>query len=300
MERQVEPAGNFGRRWIQRLLPRRPAAVAAVREARVLAVASGKGGTGKSFLATNVAVALHKMGRRVVVVDCDFGLGNAHLLLGVNPRHALHQVLSGEATLAQALTETPFGPRLLAGGSGISGLAEFDSRQFLMLARCLGSLARESDVVILDCAAGISTQSMLTMLGAEHVLLVTNPEIAALTDAYALVKCLARHERSPEIHLVVNRVAEAGQGRPTFERLADVTRRFVGRSLHYLGEITDNPAVSHRRLGQPPLIVSHEECNESKSIRSILNCLEGAAGPLMAGMPQEPLEQRLLQRVRGR
>ncbi|MEY4830818.1 MAG: hypothetical protein RLZZ562_2614 [Planctomycetota bacterium] len=285
---------------MQRLLRRPGTGAAATREARVIAVASGKGGTGKSFLSTNLAVALHRMGRRVVVVDCDFGLGNAHLLLGVNPRFALHHLLSGEVDLARVLTPTPFGPELVAGGSGISGLAEFSARQFLMLARALGAVARDRDVVILDCAAGLSTQSLLTTLGAEHVLLVTNPEIAALTDAYALVKCIARYERSPDIHLVVNRVAEAGQGRPTFERLADVARRFVGRSLHYLGEITDNPAVSHRRLGQPPLIVSHEECNESKAIRSILNGLEVAAGPLVAGMPAEGLEQRLMQRLRGR
>lgn len=283
---------------MQRLLGRPPVATAQ-REARVIAVASGKGGTGKSFVSTNLAVALHQDGRRVVVVDCDFGLGNAHLLLGVNPRYALHHLLSGEVDLSQAVVQTPFGPDLVAGGSGISGMAEFDARQFVMLARCLGAVARDHDVVILDCAAGLSTQTVLTMLGAEHVVLVTNPEIAALTDAYALVKCLARHERSPDIHLVVNRVTESGQGRPTFERLADVSRRFVGRTLAYLGEVTDNPNVSHRRLGQPPLIVSHVECNESKSIRSILNGLEVAAGPLIAGMPTEGVEHRLLQRIRG-
>lgn len=299
MEPQLETAGNLGRRLMQRWL-RRPSVAATPREARVIAVASGKGGTGKSFLASNLAVALHQEGRRVIVVDCDFGLGNAHLLLGVNPRHALHHLLSGEADLEQTLVATPFGPMLVAGGSGISGLAEFDARQFLMLARALGAVARMCDVVILDCAAGLSTQTVLTMLGAEHVVLVTNPEIAALTDAYALVKCLARHEQSPDIHLVVNRVTEAGQGRPTFERLADVARKFVGRSLHYLGEVADNPNVSHRRLGQPPLIVSHEECNESKSIRSILNGLEVAAGPMLSGMPAMGVEQRLMQRVRAR
>ena len=196
MERQLEPASNLGRRLMQRLLGR-PSVATAQREARVIAVASGKGGTGKSFLATNLAVALHQTGRRVAVVDCDFGLGNAHLLLGVNPRYALHHLLSGEVDLSQAQVQTPFGPDLVAGGSGISGMAEFDERQFVMFARCLGAVARDHDVVILDCAAGLSTQTVLTMLGAEHVVLVTNPEIAALTDAYALVKCLARHDRSP-------------------------------------------------------------------------------------------------------
>ncbi len=297
MDRRPEPADSLGRRWMQRLLPRRRASASVGRpEAKVLAVASGKGGTGKSFLATNLAVALSQAGRRVCVVDCDFGLGNAHLLLGVNPRRSLQHVLSGSVRAVEAVEATPHGPGLLAGGSGISSLAEFGSEQFALLAQGIGELAQDHDVLVLDCAAGISTQSILTMLGADHVLLVTNPDIAALTDAYALVKCLARHERCPEVHVVVNRVAEAGQGRPTFDRLAEVSRRFVGRSLHYLGEVAENSSVSHRRLGQPPLLISCPECAEAKAIHSILCGLELAAGPLQSSLqaPAGSVERRML------
>jgi flagellar biosynthesis protein FlhG len=303
MDHELEPFESIGRRLVQRLLHRRPVASPIERsEARVVAVASGKGGTGKSFLVTNLAVALHRSGRRVAVVDCDFGLGNAHLLFGVNPRYSLHHLLTGMTALSEVMMSTPYGPDLVAGGSGISSLAEFGESQFVQLARSLGAIARDHDVVLLDCGAGISTQSLLTILGAELLLLVTNPEIAALTDAYALVKCLSRHERCPDVHLVVNRVIEAGQGRPTFDRLAAVTRRFIGRSLHYLGEVTENPAVSHRRLGQPPLIVSHPECNEAMAICSILNGLELAAGPLTAGLPSqgEGVERRFLRQLLNR
>jgi len=302
MDPHVEPLESLGRRLVQRLLNRRPVAAPAERaEGHVIAIASGKGGTGKSFLVTNLAVALHHMGRRVAVVDCDFGLGNAHLLFGVNPRYSLHHLLTGMTSLGEVLTPTPYGPSLVAGGSGIRSLAEFEESQFVQLAHGLGAVARDHDVVLLDCAAGISTQSLWTILGAEHVVLVTNPEIAALTDAYALVKCIARNERCPDVHLVVNRVPEVGQGKPTFDRLAEVTRRFVGRSLHYLGEIAENPAVSHRRLGQPPLIVSHPECNEAKAIRAVGNGLEMAAGPLTSGFPPsgEGVERRLLRQLRG-
>lgn len=303
MDPHLDPVESLGRRLVQRLLHRRPANAPAERaEGHVVAVASGKGGTGKSFLVTNLAVALHRAGRRVAVVDCDYGLGNAHLLFGVNPRYSLHHLLTGMTSLGEVLTPTPYGPDLVAGGSGIRSLAEFDESQFVQFAHGLGAVARDHDVVLLDCAAGISTQALWTILGAEHVVLVTNPEIAALTDAYALVKCLARNERCPDVHLVVNRVPEAGQGRPTFERLAEVTRRFVGRSLHYLGEVRENPAVSHRRLGQPPLIVSHPECDEAKAIRAIGNGLELAAGPLTVGLPTsgEGVERRLLRQLRGR
>ncbi|MGE3175669.1 MAG: AAA family ATPase [Planctomycetota bacterium] len=290
---------------MQRLLQRRPAASPVVRdrvEGRVLAVASGKGGTGKSFLVTNLAVALHRAGKRTAVVDCDFGLGNAHLLFGVNPPLAMHHLLGGMARPHDVMVRTPHGPTLVAGGSGISSLAELEERHFDLLAQSLGTIAREHDVVLLDCAAGLSPQSLLTILAAEHLILVTNPEIAALTDAYALVKCVARQPRAPEVHLVVNRVPEPGQGRPTFDRLAEVTRRFVGRSLHYIGEVAENPAVSHRRLGQPPLVVSHPECGEAAAIRAIMNGLELAVGPLVAGLPAlgEGVERRLRRCLRRR
>lgn len=289
--------GFFGHRLVRRWLSRRSLApVPEAIEGRVVAVASGKGGTGKSFLVTNLAVALHRCGRRVAVVDCDFGLGNAHLLFGTNPRLTMHHLLSGVASIEEVMAATPHGPTLVAGGSGISSLAELEERHFEVLAKGLGAVARAHDVVLLDCAAGLSAQSLLTILAAEQLVLVTNPEIAALTDAYALIKCLARQARLPDLHLVVNRVPEAGQGRPTFDRLAEVTRRFVGRSLHYVGEVAENAAVSHRRLGQPPLIVSHSECAEAAAIRAIMHSLELAVGPLTAGVPPLGLgvERRML------
>lgn len=295
MQNETE-VGSYGRRLVQRWFHRR-AAVAApeLLEGRVVAVASGKGGTGKSFLVTNLAVALHRAGRRVAVVDCDFGLGNAHLLFGVNPRLSMQHLLGSAAAVSEVMVTTPYGPDLVAGGSGISSLAELEESHFSVLARSLAAIAREHDVVLLDCAAGLSAQSLLTILAAEHLVLVTNPEIAALTDAYALIKCLARQPRVPDIHLVVNRVPELGQGRPTFDRLAEVTRRFVGRSLHYLGEVAENPAVSHRRLGQPPLIVSHPECQEANAVRAVMHSLEMAVGPLTAGVPPmgQGIERRL-------
>jgi flagellar biosynthesis protein FlhG len=126
----------------------------------------------------------------------------------------------------------------------------------------------------------LSPQTLLTALAADHLVLVTNPEIAALTDAYALIKCLARQPRMPDGHVVVNRVGEPGQGRLAFERLAEVTQRFAGRSLHFLGEVPENPEVSHRRLGQPPLLVSHDACDAAAAVVELMHNLELQAGTL--------------------
>jgi flagellar biosynthesis protein FlhG len=284
---------GFLRRWVRRIAP----APFRAREAVVVAFASGKGGTGKSFLATNAAIALHAQGRRVALVDCDFGLANAHLLFGVNPRYSLQHLLDGGIPIEQVLAPTPYGPNLVAGGSGIASLAELDARHMQALARALHWLAGVHDVVLLDCAAGLSPQSLITVLAAQHVVVVTNPEIAALTDAYALIKCLARQHAQPLVHLVVNRVGKAGLGRVTFERLAEVSRRFAACPIHYLGEVPEDPAVTQRRLGQPPLLCSAPECATTLAVRTMVRGLEQCLASMPPASPTG-VEARMLAQVR--
>jgi len=266
-------------------------------EAVVLAFASGKGGTGKSFLATNAAIALHRAGHRVVVVDCDFGLANAHLLFGVNPRFSIHHLLEGGVPVEDVLCETPWGPFLIAGGSGIASMAELGARHLQSLAAALRQLCSTHDFVLLDCPAGLAPQAMITVLASQHVVLVTNPEIAALTDAYALIKCLARQPSRPAIHLAVNRVPKSGLGQLTFDRLAEVSRRFAGCEIHYVGEVPEDAAVTHRRLGQPPLLEGLPECATSLAVLSILRNLEQQMpGFRPAGLPG--VEARMMEHIR--
>jgi flagellar biosynthesis protein FlhG len=240
----------------------------------VVAFAGSKGGTGKSFLAVNAALALHQRGHRTVLVDCDFGLANAHLLLGVTPRFSLHHLLEGSKSLPEVLMRTPYGPGLVAGGSGIVELAELGARQMRVLAKALERLAGSHDVVLLDCGAGLAPQLLITVLSAHQVVIVTNPEIAALTDAYALIKCIARQPSGPAIHLVVNRVGEPGLGRRTFARLEEVSRRFAACQIHYLGEVPEDPTVTHRRLGQPPLLHVSPACATSVAMMGVIKELE--------------------------
>lgn len=263
---------------LRRLFGRRPSALRG-REAAVIAISSGKGGTGKSFVATNLAVALSRSGRRVLLVDCDFGLGTAHLLLGVNPRLTVQHLLNRQVTIEEVVVATPFGPDLVPAGSGISRLASLSPQEMLVVAESLASLAGAYDVVLLDTAAGISPQGLLTLLLSRQVVLVTNPEIAALTDAYALIKCLARQASPPDIGVIVNRVAARGMGVVTHRKLAHVSGRFVRYEPRYLGEIPDDPDVTQRRLGQPPLIASHPECGAARGIAEVVNALV-AAGDL--------------------
>jgi len=242
-------------------------------EATSIAIASGKGGTGKSFLATSLAVLLHRAERKTVLVDCDFGLACDHLLLGVKPTLTLQQLLAGQCTLDQVLLKTPCGPRLLPGASGVRRMANPSDKDLTSLARELGVLAGQEDALLLDLGAGIAPATVLSMLGADWIVLVTQPEIAALVDAYAVIKCVAQVKSDARFLIVVNRASTPGRGEMAFQRLSEVAGRNVGVELRYLGEIPDDDSVMQHRLGQLPLVVTDPEAPTSLAVRALLERL---------------------------
>lgn len=261
----------------ERLRPR-PAREPARREALSVAIASGKGGTGKSFLATNLAVLSAERALSATLVDCDFGLAADHLLLGIQPARTLQDLFEGRATAASCRTRTPLGPRLVAGATGVQELANLGRGSLLRFAAALGEWSRDQDLVVLDAGAGISAQALATIAAADHVVMVVQPEIASLTDAYAVAKCLLRRPPPvPSLAVVVNRTTSPRQGVRAYRRLAEVAERFLSVSLHYLGEIAEEPAVTPRRLGQPPLVTSHPSCRTAQEITAILDRLEEVA-----------------------
>src|SRR5262249_40215061 len=153
-------------------------------------------------------------------------------------------------------------------------------KQLLAFARELGEVALANDVVLLDLGAGIAPATMLTMLAAEHVILVTQPEIAALVDAYAVVKCIAQLHAHARFHVLVNRVRTAGRGEQAFKKLPEVARQHVGSGLDYLGEMLEDPRVSQPRLGQLPLVVTEPGSSTARALGDIADRLGELAGPL--------------------
>jgi flagellar biosynthesis protein FlhG len=279
-ERAKGALGPRGRGLFGRLMNGLRGAPATRQEACAIAITSGKGGTGKSFLATSLAVLMHRAGLRTVLVDCDFGLACDHLLLGVKPTLTLQQLLGGQCTLDQVLVQSPCGPRLLPGASGVRRMATPTDKDLLAFARELAALAAREDVLLLDLGAGIAPATVLTMLGADRIVLVTQPEIAALVDAYAVVKCVAQLNDRAQFLVVVNRVGTPGRGELAFQRLTEVARAHVGVQLHYLGEIPDDDAVMQHRLGQLPLVATDADAPTSRALAAMLQRLDVLCGGL--------------------
>ena len=248
-------------------------------EALTIAIASGKGGTGKSFLATNLAVLSSRRGLRTTLVDCDYGLAADHLLLGLQPERTLQDLVAGRATAATCRRTTALGPSFVAGQTGVPELAQLGRPQLARIAAAFASWSADQDLLLLDLGAGISAQGLATIAAADHVLLVVQPEIASLTDAYAVLKCIdQRPAPRPSWSVVVNRTTSPGDARHCHAKLASVVERFLGRSLHYVGEVGDEAAVTPRRLGQPPLVFSQPACRTASELAGVLDRLTAALG----------------------
>lgn len=210
---------------------------------QVIAVTGGKGGVGKSCVAVNLATALARDGKRVLVLDGDLGLANVDVLLGVTPRFTLEHVLDGRCTLEEAILETRQGFRIIPAASGVARLAELSTKEHLGLVQAFSNLTTSLDVLIVDTAAGIADGVRQFCQAAQQVLVVLRDEPASLTDAYALVKVLRRDHGMMRFRILANMTQNPGDGDALFRKLERVTSRFLDVVLEYAGEIPDDPLV---------------------------------------------------------
>lgn len=204
---------------------------------KVIAVAAGKGGVGKTHVTANLAVSLGAMGRQVVVLDADFGLANLDLMLGLQPRLTLANVLDGDCTLEEVLLPGPRGIHVVPAASGIARMAELDALAQATLIRAFGTLQRPVDVLLVDTAAGLGGGVLNLAQAAHHVLVVVCDEPASITDAYGLVKVLSRDRGVRRFQVLANQVRSLGEGEALFAKFRDACLRFLEVRLDYAGAI---------------------------------------------------------------
>jgi flagellar biosynthesis protein FlhG len=218
----------------------------------VIAIASGKGGVGKTIVTANLAAALARKGQRVLAIDADVGLANLDLLFGVQPVLTLEDFFSGAAALDEILLRTAQGVLLLPGANGAQSLTALSGAQKLALAGALESAARQVDIVVVDTCSGISDAATYFAAAAHEIAVLVTPEPASLTDAYALIKLLAAHYGEKRFQVVTNKVDCQEQSRRLFDTLSRAALRFLNVSVDYLGSIPRDSsllaAVSRSRL----------------------------------------------------
>ena len=241
--------------------------------ARVICVTSGKGGTGKSVLTSNLATELALRGTRVLAVDADLGLANLHLLLGVTPRRSLYHTLISNLPFREVIERTSNGVSLVPGPSGVAELADLTSRDLAHLVGETARLGAEFDLVLVDTAAGISRMTTAFLNAAREILVVTTPDLTAMTDAYATMKTTLRRNPAAVISVVVNRARTARQGWEIFQTLDGITGRFMARRLCYLGYLPEDDTVRRAVAAKTPAVQMEPGSAVALRIREIASIL---------------------------
>jgi flagellar biosynthesis protein FlhG len=237
------------------------------RHGRTIAVASGKGGVGKTWFAITLAHALAKTGRRVALLDADIGLANADVQLGLNPRFDLSAVLTGRVAAEEALVQHVAGFHLLPGKSGSPSLATRGDDP--ALAALPARLAARFDEVVVDIGAGIGAAQRHLLASADLPIVLANEEPTSLTDAYAVLKLLCRDMPDAEPRLVVNMAGGAASARHVHMTLEAATRRFLARSLPLAGAIRRDSKVAEAIRAQTPLLTRHPTCAAATDVEAI-------------------------------
>ena len=242
-------------------------------EVRVVAVTSGKGGVGKTNITSNIAVLAAAAGKRVLIIDGDLGVANVEIIFGLTPRYHLGHLLDGTATVQEVRARGPDGIRVLPGGSGVRSLVSLDSAQKMRVMSALDEIEDEFDLVLIDTGAGIGDNVLFFVGGAQEALLVVTPEPTSLTDAYAAVKVLSLEAGVEHFHVLVNPAPTEAVARDIYDKLCNVTRRFLKARLKLLGFVPRDENIHRAVLMQRPVVSAFPQSPASRALNAVADKL---------------------------
>lgn len=241
--------------------------------ARVITVTSGKGGVGKSNTAINLAVQFKKQGKKVVILDADFGLANIEIMFGTMPKYNLADLIYQGKTIAEIITKGPNDIGFISGGSGISGLANLDKDNLGYIVRNLSALDKVADIIVIDTGAGIADTVMEFLVASGEILLVTTPEPTSITDSYSLLKALCAHPdftaEGTQIRMIANRVDKEKDGDVLFRKLNSVVSKYLDAPFSYLGAVPQDMQLFDAVMQQMPVSIRNPRAKSALAYEKI-------------------------------
>ena len=240
----------------------------------VIAIASGKGGVGKTSISVNLGISLAKAGQRVCIFDADTGLANVNILLGLAPQYTLEHVLFGAKTIEEVLLPGPYGLKIIPGANGISECVTLHPRQQMRLTRELARIESEFDYLILDTAAGIADNTLDFACSAHQTIVVITPEPTSLTDAFSLVKLLHRRRQLTRFQIVVNMANSATQAREVFHRFNAAVEKYIGVTPHLLGFLLLDESLRNAVSLQHPVALFPDTDPSSRSFIRLADAVQ--------------------------
>lgn len=242
----------------------------AMKEAKTIAVISGKGGVGKSNFSLNFSISLSKKGYRVLLFDMDIGMGNIDILIGNSSSSSIVDFFQKGSSLKDIRTKGPENISFISGGTGLTSLFKMNNVEFERFMTEFANLQLEYDFIIFDLGAGISQESSTFIMCVDEVITITTPEPTSIMDAYSVIKYLYTQKSDLPVYLICNRAQRDQQGKSTINKLKNTLSRFVGKEITPLGYLPDSKWVSEAVIRQIPFIVLNPNADISKSLNKLV------------------------------
>lgn len=237
---------------------------------RVISVTSGKGGVGKTNITANLAIALARLGRQVLIWDADLGLANIDILLGLNSRYNINHLLNGDKTLEEIIIEGPEGVKIMPASSGIQEMAALSEGQKVRLLNEFDHYNLDLDFLLIDTGAGVSSNVMYFNMAAQECIIVVTPEPTSITDAYALIKIMTTKYNEKSFKILMNLVSSAEEAKAIFTLLASVADKHLDSiSLDYLGYIPRDEYIPESIKKQRALLDLYPSAESSKFFKDL-------------------------------
>ena len=241
---------------------------------RIYAVASGKGGVGKTWFAITLSHALANLGRKTLLFDGDLGLANVDIQLGLMPKHDLGTVISGKLPLNQAtLSYDEGGFDIIAGRSGSGNLANVSANHLHTLGEDLSLLSAAYQTVVLDLGAGVERTVRNLANQVDTVMVLTTDEPTALTDAYAFIKITHMERPHTDIKVIVNMANSTKEGERTYNTILKACEGFLKFSPPLAGVIRRDPKVRDTIRAQSPILIRFPNTEAALDVVNIVNNL---------------------------
>lgn len=239
-------------------------------QTRTISITSGKGGVGKTTLVCNTALALSRQGHNVLILDGDLGMANVDIMFGTRSKYSIRDLLTGQKRVDEVITQIEPRIWLIPGGSGFHELQNLSEREKRIMLDQLSSLKQHFDYMLIDTAPGIDNNVMYFNISAQEIYVVVTPDPSSFADAYALIKVLHTYYKEKRFSIIANQVRDEQEGLAVFQRLSDVSQKFLYISLDYIGSIPTDVGVRRATKSQQLFLRSAPETPASQALKKIV------------------------------
>jgi flagellar biosynthesis protein FlhG len=249
-----------------------------------IVVASGKGGVGKTSVSVNLGLCFARQGRRTILFDADFGMANAHILIGANPKRFIMDVLDGSSSMADILCDAPHGMKFISGGSGLLEMLNVEKATRYQTIRMVDELRDETEILIVDAPAGASDNSIAFVGAADHVVVVLVGEPTSFLDAYSLIKAANIESNVQNFNIVVNMARNASEARAHFDKFNATVGRFLDVNLKFAGHLPLSDRMRRAIVQRRPIGMESGQLPENRSFMAMSKAVLESPKNLHAGI----------------